>query len=306
MIAMKRNALTLVIGAVLVVVFVLLLFVFQVRQSEAVVITTFGKPTRVITRPGPYLKWPWPIQQVNRFDERIQNFQDRYSESLTADQQNLLTCVYVGWKITDAAEFLRSFRGSVPAAQNRLETILRSAKLQVVGNHPLSDFVNADPKQLKFDQIETEIEQAAQGQLSTNACGMTLEFLGFKKIGLPQDVTQTVFDRMKADRQRLISKWQNDGKAQAQIIESAANRQAANTLANAEAEAIRIKAEGEAEAAKTTLPIFQKNPELANFLLRLDALKSSLNQKSTLIFDERTPPFDLFQHLPTNAPSLDP
>ena len=303
MIAMNRNVLTLVIGAVLVVIFALLLFVFQVRQSEVVVITTFGKPTRVLDQPGPYLKWPWPIQQVNRFDERIQNFEDKFSENLTADQQDLLTCVYVGWKITDAAEFLRSFRGSVPAAQSRLETMLRSAKGRIVGKYSLSDFVNADVKQLKFDQIENEIEQTVQDELSTNACGMTLEFLGFKKIGLPETVTETVFDRMKADRQVLISQAESDGKAQAEIIESAADRQAANTIANAEATAIRIKAEGEAEAAKTTLPIFQENPDLANFLLRLDALKASLNQKSTLIFDERTPPFDLFQHLPTNAPA---
>jgi membrane protease subunit HflC len=302
----QRNLVTFIIGAVLVIVFALLLFVFQVRQSEVVVITTFGKPTRVLDQPGAYFRWPWPIQQVNRFDARIQNFQDQFSETLTADQQNLLTSVYVGWKITDAAEFLRSFRGSVPAAQNRLENMLRSAEKQVVGNHALSDFVNADPRELKFDQIEKEIEDVVQGELTTNACGMTLEFLGFTRIGLPQDVTQAVFDRMKADRQRLISKWENEGKAQAEIIRSTADRQAANTLANAQAEAIRIRAQGEAEAARTTLPVFQQNPQLANFLLRLDALKSTLNQKSTLIFDERTPPFDLFQHLPTNAPSPTP
>lgn len=304
---MNRNILTPIIGAVLVVIFALLLFTFQVRQSQVAVVTTFGKVTGPPREAGLHLRWPWPIQEVYRFDERIQNFQDHYSESLTADQQMLLTCVYVGWKITDPAEFLRSFPGgSVMAAQNRLESILRSVKLNIVGKHPLSDFVNADPTQLKFDQIEDQIETNAQEQLSTNACGMTLEFLGFTKIGLPEAVTTTVFARMKADRQRLISKWENDGKAQAQIIESAANRQAANTIANAEAEAIRIKAQGEAEAAKTTLPIFQRNPKLADFLLRLQALKASLNKKSTLIFDDRTPPFDLFQHLPTNAPSLNP
>ena len=301
---MKRNLLTIIVGAVLVVIFVLLLFVFQVRQSEVVVLTTFGKPgANPIADPGAYFKWPWPIQQVNRFDKRIQNFEDKYSQSLTADQQNLLTCVYVGWRISDAGEFLRSFRGSVPAAQSQLEGMLRSAKNAVVGKHPLSDFVNADPRQLKFDAIQTEIEQTVEAQLSTNAYGVELQFLGFKKIGLPENVTQTVFDRMKAERQVLISAAENDGKAQAQIIESAADRQAASTVANAEAEAIRIQAQGQAEAARTTLPVFQQNPELANFLLRLDALKLALNQKSTLILDERTPPFDLFQHLPTNSPS---
>ena len=73
------------------------------------------------------------------------------------------------------------------------------------------------------------------------------------------------------------------------------------TLADARAEATRIQGEGEAEAAKT-LPVFQENPDLAVFLLRIDALQQSLNQKSTLIFDQRTPPFDLFQGFLTNTP----
>jgi membrane protease subunit HflC len=302
MIAMKRNALTLLIGAVLVVIFALLLFVFQVRKSEIVVLTTFGKPAaNPITEPGAYFKWPWPIQQVNRFDGRVQNFEDKYSQTITADQQPLLISVYVGWEISDAGQFLRSFRGSIPAAQSQLEGMLRSAKNGVVNSNYLSAFVNADPQQLKFDQIEAEIERTMQAELSTNAYGIKLDFLGFKKIGLPDSVTTAVFDRMKQERQVLISRAQYEGEAEATNIVSAATRRAANTIADAQAEAIRIKAAGEAQAAKSLLPVFQQNPDLANFLLRLDALKLSLNQKSTLIFDERTPPFDLFQHLPVNT-----
>jgi regulator of protease activity HflC (stomatin/prohibitin superfamily) len=107
---------------------------------------------------------------------------------------------------------------------------------------------------------------------------------------------------MTAERQVLISRAENDGKAQAQIIQSAADRQAADTINNATAAAIRIQGAGEAEAAKV-LPVFQQNPELAVFLLRISAIQQSLNAKTTLIFDERTPPFDLFTSLPTNAPA---
>jgi len=301
---MKRNIMTIVIGAVLIVIFALLLFVFQVRQSEVAVVTTFGKPTaQPYDKPGAYLKWPWPIQKVYKFDQRIQNFEDKFSENLTADNNNLLTSVYVGWRISDAATFFPKFAGgSVAAAQRMLESMLRSAKSAVVGKHPLSDFVNADAKQLKFDAIENEIEQAVQSQLQTNNCGIEIAFLGIKKLGLPESVTQTVFQRMTSERQILISRFQYEGEAEAQKIKSAADRQAAETIANADAAATRIRGEGEAEAAKM-LPVFQKNPELANFLLRIGALQQSLNQRATLIFDERTPPFDLFQHLPTNAPS---
>jgi membrane protease subunit HflC len=300
---MKRNILTVVIAAVLVLIFVLLLFVFQVRQSEVVVVTTFGRPVSNITEPGAYFKWPWPVQKVYRFDQRVQNFEDKFSENLTSDNNNLLTSVYVGWKISDAKAFFPKFAGgNVPAAQRMLESVLRSAKSAVIGHHMLSEFVNANPQDLKFDAIENEIEQAVETQLSTNDCGISIEFLGIKRLGLPESDTQTVFQRMTAERQVYISRAENDGKAQAQIIQSAADREAADTINNATAAAIRIQGAGEAEAAKV-LPVFQQNPELAVFLLRISAIQQSLNQKTTLIFDERTPPFDLFTSLPTNSPS---
>jgi membrane protease subunit HflC len=105
---------------------------------------------------------------------------------------------------------------------------------------------------------------------------------------------------MKSERQKLISAAQFNGEAEATKIKSGAEREAAAVIANAQAAATRIEGEGDAEAAKT-LGTFQQNPELAIFQLQLDALKSSLNQKSTLIFDERTPPFSLFQNLPAAA-----
>jgi modulator of FtsH protease HflC len=298
---MKRNVLTVIIGAVLIIIFALLLFVFQVRKSEVAVVTTFGKPVRDITEPGAYFKWPWPIQKVYKFDQRVQNFEDKFSENLTADNNNLLTSVYVGWKISDAAAFFPKFAGgSVTAAQGMLESMLRSAKNAVVGKHTLSEFVNANPKDLQFDEIENQIKQSVEGQLQTNNCGIELEFLGFKKIGLPESITQTVFSRMTSDRQILINQYTYEGEAEAQKIKSAADRQASETVNNAVAAATRIRGEGEAEAAKV-LPVFQQNPELANFLLRIDALQQTLNQRSTLIFDERTPPFDLFTGIPNGS-----
>jgi membrane protease subunit HflC len=299
---MKRNLLTIVTAAVLVVIFALLLFVFQVRQSEIAVVTTFGKPTG-IAEPGPHLKWPWPIQKVYKFDERIQNFQDDFSENLTPDNITLMTRVYVGWRISDPEQFLREFAGgSVSTAQTMLESMLRSAKSVAVSKHPLSDFVNVDPKQLQFHQIESEIQQTVESELQTNNCGIQIEFLGLKQIGLPDQVTQAVFDRMKSERQVLVSQAQYAGAAEAQKIRANADRQATETVADAEAQATRIRGEGEAEAAKT-LPIFQQNPELANFLLRVNALQQSLNQKATLIFDQSQPPFDLFRSLSTNTPT---
>jgi len=299
---MKKNLITLIIAAILVVIFALLLFTFQVRQSEVVVVSTFLKPTDTITNAGLYVKWPWPVQSINRFDQRVQTFADISSETLTADSTMLLVNVFVGWKISDAKEFFPKFPGgSTLAAQRQLENMLRSAKAAVVGKHNLSDFVNSDPAQLKFVGIEKEIQNSVEAELAKNNYGISLEFLGIKKLGLPENVTQSVFDRMKAERTKFITEAQFKGEAEATKIKSAAERLAADVIYNAQAEATRIEGAGVAEAAKT-LGVFQENPELAVFQLQLEALKNSLGQKSTLIFDERTPPFDLFKNLPAVNP----
>ena len=299
---MKKNLITLIIAAVLLVIFALLLFTFQVRQSEVVVVSTFLKPTDTITNAGLYFKLPWPVQSVNRFDSRVQTFADIPSETLTADSTMLLVNVFVGWKISDAKEFFPKFPGgSTLAAQRQLENMIRSAKAAVVGKHNLSDFVNSDPAQLKFAEIEKEIQTSVEAELAKNNYGISLEFLGIKKLGLPENVTQSVFDRMKAERTKFITEAQFKGEAEATKIKSAAERQAADVIANAQADATRIEGAGVAEAAKT-LGVFQENPTLAVFQLQLEALKNSLGQKSTLIFDERTPPFDLFKNLPAVNP----
>jgi membrane protease subunit HflC len=104
---------------------------------------------------------------------------------------------------------------------------------------------------------------------------------------------------MTSERKVLESQLQNEGETRAQNIRSDAERRAQELVFNAEGEATRIRGRGQAEAAKS-LSVFQQNPNLANFLFRLDALESSLKDRSTLIFDQRTPPFDLLTGISTN------
>jgi len=297
---MNRNPISVIIGVILLAVFLVLLFVFQVRQSEVAIVTTFGKPTGTPRQPGPQFRLPWPIQKVYIFDQRIQSFEDKLTESQTADNNNLLTQVYVGWRITDPQAFFPKFGGSSAeeAEKKVLEGMIRSAKTAVIGKHPLSDFVSASGD-TKFSAIEQEILSVLQAQLKANNYGIGVEFLGLKKLGLPESVTQSVFASMKREREVLSSDYEAKGTEEAAKIRSKAESEAAKMLANAEREARSIRAQGEAYAAQV-LPTFQQNPELANFLLRLDALEASLKDRSTLIFDANTPPFDLFRGASTN------
>ncbi len=299
---MKRNPLTIIIALLLILIFGFLLFSFQVRTTEVAVVTTFGSPTRPITEPNLYFKWPWPIQKVWTFDRRVQNFEDRLTEGLTSDSFNLLTSVYVGWKVSDPTAFFPRFAGSanpIAAAEALLDQWLGNAKTAVVGKHPLADFVATSDNGAAFVAIESEILERIQSQIRTNNLGLQIEFLGIKRLQLPESVSQQVFDRMTSERKVLADRFQYEGEAEAQRIRSDAERKAAELLANAESQATRIKGLGEAEAAKS-LGVFQQNPELASFMFRLNALEGSLKDRSTLIFDQHTSPFNLFGAGATN------
>ena len=297
---MKKNPLALTIGLLLVVVFGAWLFFGQVRKSTVVVITTFGRPTSTLTNSGLYFRLPPPIQRAYTFDQRIQNFEDKLDETLTADNYNLLAMVYVGWQISDPQAFFPKFaNGSIPEAEKAMEGLVRSAKSQVIGKHPLSDFVSTDPKQLKFEAIENEILGIIQKQVNDKGYGISMQYLGIKKLELPESVTQEVFKRMTSERQVLISRIQSDGESEASKIRSAADSKSAAMLAAADSEATKIRGEGQREALKS-FEIFQKNPELANFLLNLNAMEASLKDRATLIFDNHTQPYNLFQGYSTN------
>jgi membrane protease subunit HflC len=305
---MKKQALTYIVTGLLAVVFFALLFMFQVRQSEVVVVTTFGKPTREVSEPGQlYFKWPWPIQKVYKLDQRIQNLEDdKLDELITADSFNILVQAYAGWRISDPKAFFPRFGGgSISQAEKTLRGILSNAKSTVIGQHPLADLVNSDPQKLKFSDIEAEILSRVQAQVRTNGYGLEVQFLGIKKLQLPQTTTEAVFKRMTAERERLVSAIQNQGETEASNIRATANRQAADMVASAEARATEIRGQGEAESAKS-LTVFQQNPQLASFLWRLSAIELSLKERSTLIFDQGTPPYDLFRGFTPGNPQQQP
>jgi membrane protease subunit HflC len=298
---MKRNALTLVVGVILLLIFFLLLFTFQVRQTDIVVLTTFAKPSaQPIDKPGLYFKWPLPIQKVYRFDKRIHNFEDAYEQMLTADGHALLASVYVGWTIEQPRDFFNSFTGGDPAiAEPHLKSLVRSVKQAVIGQHPFSDFVSSNPQNLKFAQIEQEILKAIQSS-AMSKYGVKVQFVGIKQLGIPENVTAKVFDRMTAERQREIDRLKALGDSEAIGIKSAADTQRAEILAKAEQEASAIRGAADAEATKH-FAVFQQNQELAVFLMQLRALESTLGKGATIVADPTISPFNLLLNGSSNS-----
>ena len=290
---MNKRLITLIVGTALLLIFASILFIFQVRQSQTAVVTTFGSYSRTIDKPGLQFKWPWPIQKVYRFDNRLQNFERKFEQTTTGDAKPLIIEGYVGWKISNAKIFLERFNGDMIKAQQNPESLVRDAKNSVIGQHPFRDLISPREEDLKFDDIEEEIVEAIQAEAADDY-GMRVEFAGIKQLGLPESNTQKVFERMRADRQRLVKQFQGEGESRAMEIRSKAEAESTRILNEARAKAIEI--EGQAEArANEYYKVFQENPELAELLLGLEALEAATKEKTTIVADPNTPPFNLFR-----------
>jgi membrane protease subunit HflC len=186
--------------------------------------------------------------------------------------------------------FFRNFlNGSISEAEGKINDLVRSAKSEVVGRHDFSDFVSTDPQQMKFVKIEQEILAEVQKRLSDKHYGVEVKFLQIQKIGLPESVTQTVFDRMTAERQTYISKIQSDGELQATKIKSTADSTAAKVLSDSDAQSFVIRGEGEAQMMKS-LEVLEQNPDLATFNMQITAMEQFLKKKTTLVLDLSTTP----------------
>lgn len=289
---MKQNRILIVVGLLVAALFVLLQILFTVREGDAAVVTTFGKPERALTEPGLYRRWPWPIQKIYRFDNRTQVVEGPFEETLTQDGKNVLVGVYAGWKIAEPITFLERV-GTVEQAERNLDSLLRHYKSAVLGQHPFGSLVNADAARIQFEQVETAMLAAVKPEAAARY-GIDVEFLGIRKLGLPESITQKVFERMQAERTEIAERYRSEGEGEAIKIRAQADSQRDQILAQAEAEAKRIRAEGDAKAA-AFYQVFEKNPELAMFLRKLEVMEETLKEKATVVLSAETQPYDLLK-----------
>ena len=201
---MKPRTPTLIIGGLLLAIFLFLLFAYQVRTTEVAVVTTFGSISGTPkTEPGLYLRLPYPIQNVYKFDRRLQNFERKYEQSLTRDKKSPILSVFVGWRIADAELFLKRFNGDLFRAETSLENVVRDAKNSVVGRHDFSELIAPDPKQVKFEEIENEMK-LVMADTTLKTYGIAIEIVGIKQLGLPE--SQTASDSARSSSPKALPK----------------------------------------------------------------------------------------------------
>jgi membrane protease subunit HflC len=198
--------------------------------------------------------------------------------------------VFVGYRISDPAVFFQKFfEGSIPAAEKALDDVVRSSKNEVAGRHEFPDFISTDKQQMRFPAIEQEILAEVQKRVNDLHYGVEIKFIQIQKIGLPESVTQPVFDRMTSERQFYINKIQSEGELRSTEIKAAADSAAAKLLYDADAQVSTIRGEGEAQMMKS-LEVLQRNPDLATFNMEIRAMEQFLNKKTTLVLDLSTSP----------------
>ena len=297
------------LGVLVAVFFMTALVAFQVDENELAVVLRFDKARtesvagaeRVkIYEPGLHFKFPYPIETVWKHDNRIQCYElklGQVEQIPTADEYQVVVTTYVLWRVGDPSIFLKAVR--LPGdAENKLDDIVRSSRLNVLGRHNLTELINVDPAKVKLAEIEKEILAGIAG-VAKDKYGIEVVSVGFKHIGVPADVTQAIFKRMQKERERKSDAYRAEGKLAAKQIEEKAKGQASDIIAKAEGEAKGIRAEGDRAAAEY-YAVFGQAPELAAFLRKLDSLRTMVSDKTTLVLDTRTAPFDLLLPGATN------
>ncbi len=281
------------LGLIVVVVFVFAIFSYQLQSTEMAVVTTLGKITNIEKEPGLHFKWPYPIQSIDRFDNRLQCFEGnigKLEETITADGKNLIIGMYVVYKVSDPEKLFRSLK-TMASAEDKLGNLTRSIKDAAVGKHNFDEFINTDPAKMKIAAVEDEILKPLREKAAKDY-GLHIESVGIRSLSLPEKISSQVFERMKAERGVVAENYRSEGKNAADKITDEADNKKKLVVAEAEAEAKRIRAEGDAKAS-SYYSIFKEEPELADFLRKIDSLRQVMPKKTTLILNTNYPPFDL-------------
>ena len=295
---MKNLAITTFI-VLIIAILGLYLVSFQVRETQSVLVTTFGKPTREITEPGWYFKWPAPIQRKHPFDSRMRVFEADLGETTTREAVPIIVNTFIVWKIAEPLEFFNAV-GTVSEAESKLLSQISDTQNKVIGRHSFGEFVNSDPAKIKFRQIEEEM-LADLKQTVRDDYGIEIKTIGIKQLNVSEDVSKDVFDRMRAERNRKTEATIAQGNAEAMKIRTDADSKKTELLAAAEARAKAIRGQGDAEAAKY-YKMLDEDPEFAMFLRNIEALKKILEKRSTVVFSADTEPFDLLRKMPALKP----
>lgn len=273
---MKQNTF---IIAVVIAIIILSSSMFTVHMTQSVIVLELQKPKKTITEPGLYFKIPF-FQQVKYFSRQLLDNDSPPAEVITRDKKNLLIDNFTMFRINDPLKFLETVRGE-QGARARLDDIVYSELRVEIGQHDLIDIVTETR-----DTIMTKVTKEANKKAAEY--GLEVIEVRIKRTDLPPEIANSIFNRMRTERERIAMEYRSEGKEEATKIRAETDKEKTILVAEAYKQEQAIRGEGDGMATKIYAEAFAKDPKFFSFMRSMEAYKKSLKKDTTLLMSEES------------------
>ncbi len=276
------------LGPVVAILAVLALLVssslFTVDQRQNAIVFQLGEVKEVINRSGLHFKWPL-LQNVRHFDMRILTFDDAEPlRFLTQGNRPVLVDSFVKWRIADTRQYYVSVQGDELRAATRIKQTVAGVLRDEFGARTVHEVVSGEREQV-MNRVREKVDQ------DLKRIGVEIIDVRLKRVDLPQDVSESVYRRMEAERKRIANELRSTGAAEAEKIRADADRQREVLLAEAYRDAQRVRGEGDAKSAAIYAAAFNQNPEFYSFYRSMEAYRSTFRGRNDLMLLETNSDF---------------
>src|SRR5450830_1983807 len=264
--------------------------VFVVDQRKYAVVFALGEVKEVISTPGLYFKLPPPFQDVSYLDKRILTLDTPEPERfITAEKKNILVDAYVKWRIVNPKTYFRSFGGDESRARNRMSQIVKAALNDEITKRTVREVISGERGKV-MQAIKAKVAAEAE------AIGVGIVDVRLKRVDYVEQINNSVYERMKAERLRVANELRSTGSADSEKIRADADKQRTVILAEAYRQAEKIKGEGDASASGIYAEAFGRNPEFYKFYRSLEAYRGSFKTKAdVMLIDPNSEFFKYFK-----------
>ena len=261
---------------------------FVVSEVERAVKLRFGEIVQFDVEPGLHFKWPI-INSVRYFDSRILTLDAQPQRYLTSEKKALMVDSFIKWRVKDVAKYFTTTGGDEERAKRLLSQRVDTGLRNEFGVRTVKEVVSGERDQL-MNSLTSMLDEIAQDEL-----GVQVIDLRVKRIDLPLEVSESVYNRMRTERQRLARELRAQGNEVAEKIRATADKDKTVILADAYRMAEEIKGDGDAEATATYASAFTKDPEFYDFTRSLKAYQSTFETKGDILLID--PESDFFKYL---------
>ncbi len=252
---------------------------FTVDMKQHAIVLELGAFDKTISEPGLYFKKPL-IQDVTYFPKQLLVSDAEPAELITLDKKNLQIDNYSMWRIVDPLKFLKTVR-TIRGATSRLDDIINSELRVELSNHNLVDVVTKTREEI----MEKVAKESAK---KVTEMGIEVIDVRIKRADLPGKIADSVFDRMRTERQRIAREYRSEGNEEATKIRATTDKERVILLAQAYKEEQKIRGEGDGRATKIYADAFNQDPEFYSFIRSMQAYKNSFKSDTTILLSEKS------------------